>query len=473
MPNNSAPLDPMEEHLQSFFHQPQPSAAFQDRLAGRLQAEALAARRRPPAGRRAWVIAAAAVLALAAGVLLAGPQRVLAMLQALSGYIPGVGSVAIEETYVLPQPVARTQAGITLTVEQVVATADQTLVTVALSQLPESQAANWQRSRLRLPDGTDWYAARVPGSFYTDPAENLTRARFEFPALPADTRGLTFIWTQFGGEYQNEPLAEWTLALTLQPVGDTHLAAQYGSGFPVQENAVTVAAVTLEVLEVINLPQSSLAHVRWLYPTEHWDWQLFPDPAGAYLEDENGRRYPALAQQDALMETARESVTGCPGGGECYINTGFIAFERIADGTARLTLHVPEFNLTWEPALQFDLDLGTAPAEGDVFPLDVELPLPVEDETLPLIGAQIQRLTDLPDAPLGLSIQPGEPAAGGMLQIETLWFESEGKVNTPWTVRWDGNRVPTGILPITAGGAQGRLRGPWVLPVVLQAASQP
>ena len=60
-----------------------------------------------------------------------------------------------------------------------------------------------------------------------------------------------------------------------------------------------------------------------------------------------------------------------------------------------------------------------------------------------------------------------------MLQVETLWFESEGKVNTPWAVRWDGNRVPTGILPITASSAQGRLRGPWVLPVVLQAASQP
>ncbi|NMB68742.1 MAG: hypothetical protein GYA20_08270 [Chloroflexi bacterium] len=473
MPYDSAPLDPMEEHLQSFFHHPQPSAAFQARLESTLQAEALAARRRPPARGRAWGIATAAVLALAAGVLLAGPQRVLAMLQALSGYIPGAGSVALEETYVLPQPVARTQAGITLTVEQVVATADQTLVTVALSQLPEGQAANWQRSRLRLPDGTEWYAARAPGSFFTDPAENLSRARFEFPALPADTRGLTFIWTQFGGEYQNEPLAEWTIALTLQLVGDTHLAAQYGSGYPVQENAATVAAVTLEVLEVINLPQSSLAHVRWLYPAEHWDWQLFPEPAGAYLEDENGRRYPALTQQDALVETSRESTVNCPGGSECYSNSGYIAFERIPDGAARLTLHVPEFNLTWEPALQFDLDLGTAPAEGDVFPLDVELSLPVEDETLPLIGAQIQRLTDLPDAPLGLSIQPGEPAAGGMLQVETLWFESEGKVNTPWTVRWDGNRVPTGILPITAGGAQGRLRGPWVLPVVLQAASQP
>ena len=54
-------------------------------------------------------------------------------------------------------------------------------------------------------------------------------------------------------------------------------------------------------------------------------------------------------------------------------------------------MHVPEFNLTWELALQFDLDLGTTPAEGDVFPLDVELPLPVEDETLPLIGAHPSR----------------------------------------------------------------------------------
>ena len=81
------------------------------------------------------------------------------------------------------------------------------------------------------------------------------------------------------------PLSDDELALRSRQdpahFGDTHLAAQYGSGYPVQKNAATVAAVTLEVLEVINLPQSSLAHVRWLYPAEHWNWQLFPEPAGA------------------------------------------------------------------------------------------------------------------------------------------------------------------------------------------------
>ncbi len=82
----------------------------------------------------------------------------------LTGYIPGVGFVQKDSLRVLAEPVSQTQDGITVSIEQVVADSERTIVIYKTEGLT-IQAANSQGEggggnpfgsvqQLRLPDGT-------------------------------------------------------------------------------------------------------------------------------------------------------------------------------------------------------------------------------------------------------------------------------------------------------------------------------
>lgn len=110
--------------------------------------------------RPAWIIAFI-VAVLMSGVLLIGPQRIVAAMRNLIGYLPGVGVVDQSAPIrVLDRPVSLTREGITVSVNSATLTASQTYLEVGVSGVPlsaypksEDVLGCTEPSYLRLPDG--------------------------------------------------------------------------------------------------------------------------------------------------------------------------------------------------------------------------------------------------------------------------------------------------------------------------------
>jgi hypothetical protein len=153
-----------------------------------------------------------AVLALIVATLLAvGPERALAALRGLLGYIPGIGlvddSVGLR---VLAEPVSETREGVTVTIEQVVADSHRTVVVYTADGLSVAAANSAGEGgpfgstlSLRLRDGTTLEVVHEPG--YGGTPEPLINAiqpeggwpnyasRLVYPSVDAQVDELTLI----------------------------------------------------------------------------------------------------------------------------------------------------------------------------------------------------------------------------------------------------------------------------------------
>jgi len=109
-----------------------------------------------------WIITLALIILLVVGTLVIGPQRVLAAVRLLLGYIPGIGIVDQSNPIrVLTEPVSVTRDGITVSVNQAVLTPVETRLNygvsgVSLSAYPkeEDESGCIEHEYLRLPDDT-------------------------------------------------------------------------------------------------------------------------------------------------------------------------------------------------------------------------------------------------------------------------------------------------------------------------------
>jgi hypothetical protein len=139
---------------------------------------------RPFFTRPAWITALVVVFLLAAGLIAAGPQRVLAAFRQLFGYIPGVGIVDTNAPIrVLAEPVSVTRDGVTVSVNKAFLSADKTTLDygvagVPLSAYPKGEAVTGctDLEYLRLPDGSHLELnAPVPA--------NVSEATFVMPCI--------------------------------------------------------------------------------------------------------------------------------------------------------------------------------------------------------------------------------------------------------------------------------------------------
>ena len=112
--------------------------------------------------RPAWALVAFLITLTIARDLVIGPQRVLAEVLRLFGYIPEVGIVDQSSPIrVLAEPAYATRDGITLTVTDAVLTEQETIVLFTLEGVPwqalshqENVPGCWKGPELSLPDGT-------------------------------------------------------------------------------------------------------------------------------------------------------------------------------------------------------------------------------------------------------------------------------------------------------------------------------
>lgn len=457
-------IDPFETRLQDHFLAPAPDPQFAARLEARLRAEPFSPAHSTFFARRAWVLGLAVVLALAAGVVLAGPGRVLAMLQGLIGYVPGVGMLDLDGSQMLAQPVSYNQDGVTLTVEQVIANPEKTIVVVSLRTNIAGQPVFLERSRLRLPDGTEWFAMNFNTNAFVNGDAGNWHATLEFPKLPPDVKTLTFIWARYEPPNGFKLLDMWQLPLVLKAVSDPQVAPQISPAYSLENASTTVSGFTLQVLEVASTTDRTVVHVRFMRPAlprvDAW-----PLTEGAFLEDQAGRRYTAMPGEIDMQDQGQSpEIVPCPTTrGQCYALGQHLVFNRVPDSANHLTLTLPRFNISWDPRASFDLDLGASPKSGDSYLLGTDLPLPIGEGVLSLTAARIQTVRGHIGPVPGLTVTAVAQSASNDFTLDALWFVSTRSELIPGAVVWEDGKIPSGVLSVFVGQAQGRLHGPWVV----------
>jgi hypothetical protein len=171
------------------------------------QAEIKPRNNRPIYLRPAWV-AVFVITVLLISILAIGPQRVIAAVRGLLGYIPGVGIVEQGAPIrVLAEPVTVTRDEISITVTSAILSADKTHIEYRIFGVPGSAYPNREDmlgcttpEYLRLPDGTQ-----------------LTREGNDFEPVPAGTDAATFVMPCIFNTLPGKTPENWELSLRFVP----------------------------------------------------------------------------------------------------------------------------------------------------------------------------------------------------------------------------------------------------------------
>lgn len=163
-----------------------------------------------------FVAAVLLILVVAAASLLALPGNVTAM-QRLLGFLPSAGLVDQSVPMrVLAEPVSHTREGITVTVSAAILSADKTLISFNVENVPWSARSNDERvagctgiPSLRLPDGKLFESVTGQGvyDFYS----------FTYPSIPADINEAVFVMACVSQTLPGKAPENWELPLRFIP----------------------------------------------------------------------------------------------------------------------------------------------------------------------------------------------------------------------------------------------------------------
>lgn len=442
----------------------------------------MTARARPSSG---WVtprrlrIAASAFLVLATlvgALLVVGPDRALAALSRLIGYIPGIGFVQDAQAFrAIPEPVQQEREGVTLVVEQAVADSERTIIlykveglSLTLANAQGEEAPAGSNPVLRLPDGTVLDIVSGEGRSWGSVHEE----RLVYPALPKEVEAATFEIPRLMDMPAGAAPENWQIPLrflpapkgvTVLPVLEqgTSVAPQAGpttTGEPVQ----APYGISLSVDKSVQLGGSFLVEgsLRWndRFPAENG-----VGAGDMALTDAAGLNVP--------IEPARpDSTTTEPYRSSWAFKTNDVSLK----GSLTVTMQTVGVRLS-EPA-SFQLDPGATPQDGQTWSLDQEiqlLGLPVRIVSAQFVeqrGMQGFEVNFKPDSHL-LSFDMGLSGAGvemvgnggaggshpdesgGVVSIALIQGKISGPVTFtivdatlrgPWTATWN---APAGGAP--------------------------
>jgi len=375
----------VEGALQEAFGSTQPSNEFLDDLETRLvkmhtqvYPENTRVQRQRFSFR--WAFVPAVVLfVLSLFVVVVGPQNVLAEVQALLGYVPGVGFVDVNDTRVLLEPVSQTKDGITVTVKQVMVGPEETYLVLGVDGLeppeilledylytPDQDIVEWQArslalwesdGRLVLPDGSEVFGYNFQGA----PWDGF----YVMPSLPAEVLHATFTVTRLPGVPAEKAPQGWSFELDLgyvsEPVatpdaGGTgiDLSIPLPAGSPVGASSDTFGGYSLQVVEAVYAETETSIRL---------EIDGLPIVSSYTIIDLTGTLVDDLGNEYAFFISP---VHGLQSDG-----TYVLSYDPILPEASSLTLTVNQLGLLLAVEGQTVMvDFGETPQIGDTLPMD-------------------------------------------------------------------------------------------------------
>ena len=322
---------------------------------------------------RLKVLATIILLLLALAIVLINVPSVRAAIQHWFGYVPEIGLISDGQLRTLADPVSLTREGITLTIKEMWATSDRTLIQYSVE--------GWKRdpqgikspgkgclkvASLRLPDQE--LKPTQPQSIF-----NFTSSyelKSIYPALPMTVNEVTFAMPCVLLALPGEAPENWELSLHLVP-------APADAVFPVIEISTPVEApptvlpqtntgsrtdgISLALDRAVKLDSGYL-----LYVTLHWentglDWIDIPDPATLHLQDASGQ---TVAYELDLDATNAVQANAAPG------QNSFAIKAAALQGSGPLTLILDSVSVSMDSEASFTFDPGPDPQPGQVWELN-------------------------------------------------------------------------------------------------------
>lgn len=421
--------------------------------------------------RPAWVTALVILFLLATALIVVSPQRVLAAIQQLFGYIPGVGIVDQSAPIrVLAKPVSDSRDGYTLTVESAVLDTTRTVITYRVAgefprwDNPTQRPAMCQGLPvLRLPNGVT--LANPSGEGGSNGAGQTWKLVYE--PLPADVNHATLALFCLPGLPAGEGPRDWTFALMFEP------APAALTVFPVVDQPTPTLPAGRALVE----PQATVAPAQHGI---HWTLNSMAVLAdGYYLETTlawpaNPQAYEVMLYPDALHLTdaaGQEAAVWQTGEGAPFtmaeklsmpLNLQTSALS--SPGPARLTLDY--VGLSRFANTSFSFDVGTEPRPGQVWPIHQDLVL--DGHHLQVISAKYVETP--PGAPVMLLLELESDS--GIITVIASDLEHEtldsggapasvgGPIQAGWHYR---GAFPQGTITVTVSMITERVDGPWTL----------
>lgn len=177
-------------------------------------------------GNKIWSYALVALLVLAGLFVAIGPGNVLAQIEKIFGDIPEVAVVDTNETFFqLDKSVSDTKDGITLTIETAFLSADQTIITFSISDLPlEIRPIKFSEpvcntpAYLTLPDGSEIQSSHL----WTSLQSNGTYEHLLMFNNPWDTeiKQATLVFPCLEGAVLGKGPMDWQFVLDFIPAQD-------------------------------------------------------------------------------------------------------------------------------------------------------------------------------------------------------------------------------------------------------------
>ena len=248
--NNYAPPLTFEDKLRAATKEqiPMPTQAFQARLREQLFNQPISnpkwyqrfnMKSLSPIKQIALVILVISFLTIS----IVGPQKVYAAIQNLLRYIPGIGFV--ETDSVLTAPVTIQREGISLTVQSMAVTEEETVLVFYAQNLPIGELGEYCETQkaanasfeclpfeptyqLRTGDGTI-YPGQPTQGHTTDKRDGTDwTGRVVFPSLPSDMLQVDFLLDVLPNMHPGMAPENWVIPLSLEPgSGDAQPPAVY------------------------------------------------------------------------------------------------------------------------------------------------------------------------------------------------------------------------------------------------------
>ncbi len=445
-----------EEKLRSAVEMPQPRPEFLTSLRARLAAESpqpisLSEHlglvfRRPVLRQHIGAVAGMVALLLVAGLLIAGPQRVLAAVRGLLGYIPGVGIVdSSTPIRVLAKPVIVVKGEITITVTSAVLTGDRTHLEYRIFGVPGSAYPTREDIQgclkapyLRLADGT-----------------TLSLENSDFQPVPASTNEAVLVIPCILDTLPGKVPENWELPLrfvpappnmTVMPVIEVSPSPQAHSteteAMPISTNSSTIPPIAESPVKVQKEVETADGYI--LAGIIH-----LPSQPGQSVRMDGGIEIRD-ANEKIVHYTTPTDITPDVNWGDPNESGWAVQFK--AAGLAYpLTLSVPGVTLLQPDSTAtavFEFDAGSSPQMGQEFALNQEIQL---------LGRTIKVVSVRVDSRNGYNFTfQVDP------QVENFDIQIEGFTPGGWggSGKWDGqiNRslsfvtIPTGKLRVIVSG---------------------